>query len=168
MGGPGLAADLAARGLSVEQLLQGTLGRVWQKFLPDMITKNCESAPCEQMMANLQAYVDIQDNMGGSTASGRHVHTVSLTDNIAYTDPSTAARPASRDQDRSATAPGRLQAQELVTAAPLYRRCGRLLRGPGQGLPGPLGDAGPVVELGLEISQLRGSSGGRRPPRVIT
>ena len=52
-----------------------------------MISSGCESAPCEQMMANLQAYVDIKENIGREYIIQGTQYTLSAADNFAYTDP---------------------------------------------------------------------------------
>ena len=95
---------LAARGVSVEQLLK----EHWAEFGRNFFTRydyegkvqpslkylfqigyssGCESAPCEQMMANLQSYVDNKDNIGREYSVKGANYTVSVADNFSYTDP---------------------------------------------------------------------------------
>lgn len=49
--------------------------------------ENCESEPANKMMANLNAYVADQSNIGKVFTSGDKSYTLAKADNFSYTDP---------------------------------------------------------------------------------
>lgn len=161
---------LAARGLSVEQLLKEHWAEFGRNFFTRYDYEGCESAPCEQMMANLQAYVDNKDNIGREYSVQGSKYTVSAADNFAYTDPIDGSK-ASKQGIRIMFSDGsRLVFRLSGTGSSgatvrMYvdSYCGdqaKVSRSAGEMLA-------PVVELGLEISQLRELTG-RTAPTVIT
>ena len=122
------------------------------------------------MMANLQSYVDNKDNIGREYSVKGANYTVSAADNFSYTDPidgSQASKQGIRvmfsDGSRlvfrlsgtgSSGATVRMYVDSYCSdPAKVSRSAGEMLA--------------PVVQLGLEISQLRELTG-RQEPTVVT
>jgi len=161
---------LAARGVSVEQLLT----EHWKEFGRNFFTRydyeGCESAPCEKMMEYLQLFVDTKENIGKEYTVNDTKYTISAADNFSYTDPIDGSR-ASKQGIRIMFADGsRLVFRLSGTGSSgatvrMYvdSYCSdetKVSRSAGEMLA-------PVVQLGLEISQLRELTG-RQEPTVIT
>ena len=49
--------------------------------------ENCDSAPAQKMMDNLNAFVADSANIGQSYSSGDKTYTLAKIDNFSYTDP---------------------------------------------------------------------------------
>lgn len=81
---------LAARNVSVEELLKEHWKQYGRNFFTRYDYEDCQAEPCNKMMAELQAFVDDQSNIGkkytGHGATDKE-YTVSKIDNFSYTDP---------------------------------------------------------------------------------
>ena len=78
---------LASKNQSVEQVLKDHWGTYGRNFFTRYDYENCESGPCQDMMNELQKFVDDQANIGKSytSASGKSF-VISKMDNFQYTD----------------------------------------------------------------------------------
>lgn len=78
---------LANQNCSVEECIK----KHWQTYGRNFYTRydyeNCESEPANKMMANLNAYVADQSNIGKVFTSGDKSYTLAKADNFSYTDP---------------------------------------------------------------------------------
>nr|CAD54445.1 phosphoglucomutase [Crassostrea gigas] len=78
---------LANQNCSVEECIK----KHWQTYGRNFYTRydyeNCESEPANKMMANLNAYVADQSNIGKRFTSGDKSYTLRKADNFSYTDP---------------------------------------------------------------------------------
>jgi len=78
---------LASKKQSVEQVMTDH----WQKYGRNFYTRydyeNCDAAPANQMMANLNKFISEPANVGKSYTSGDKTYTVANADNFSYTDP---------------------------------------------------------------------------------
>jgi len=79
---------LASKKTTVEALLKEHWTEFGRNFFTRYDYEGCESEPCEQMMQNLQEYVDAKDSVGKeyTTTSGK-TFKVSACDNFSYKDP---------------------------------------------------------------------------------
>jgi phosphoglucomutase len=79
---------LASKKQSVEEVLTEHWGTFGRNFFTRYDYENCESKPCQQMMNDLQGFVDDKANIGKTfTAASGKSFTVSKADNFEYTDP---------------------------------------------------------------------------------
>ena len=79
---------LASKKQSVEQVLKDHWNTYGRNFFTRYDYENCESEPCQEMMAELEKFTDDQANIGKkyTSASGKSF-IISKMDNFAYTDP---------------------------------------------------------------------------------
>lgn len=79
---------LASRKQSVEEVLKDHWATYGRNFFTRYDYENCESGPCETMMADLQKFVDDSSNIGKvfTSTSGKSFE-VSKADNFEYVDP---------------------------------------------------------------------------------
>ena len=146
----------------------------WSIHCTELITnvcvEGCESAPCETMMTNLQSFVDDKANIGREYSVAGATYTVSAADNFSYTDPidgSVASKQGIRimfsDGSRLVFRLSGTGSSGATVRMYVDSFCGdqsQVSRSAGEMLA-------PVVQLGLEISQLRELTG-RQEPTVVT
>jgi len=161
---------LAAKGCSVEQLLN----EHWKEFGRNFFTRydyeGCESAPCEKMMANLQSYVDDSSNIGKEYSALGSSFTVSGADNFSYNDPIDGSK-ASKQGIRIMFSDGSRLVFRLSgtgsSGATVRMYVDSYCNDPAKMLKSAQEMLKPAVEVGLIISQLRELTG-RQEPTVIT
>ena len=178
---------LAARDMTVEELLTHHWSEFGRNFFTrydyegqrsihctELITnvsvEGCESAPCETMMTNLQSFVDDKANIGREYSVAGATYAVSAADNFSYTDPidgSVASKQGIRimfsDGSRLVFRLSGTGSSGATVRMYVDSFCGdqsQVSRSAGEMLA-------PVVQLGLEISQLRELTG-RQAPTVVT
>jgi len=78
---------LAVKKWSVEETLKDFWGVYGRNFFTRYDYEECDSGPCNQMMKDLQAFVDDKANVGRSYTSMGKTFVVSTIDNFSYTDP---------------------------------------------------------------------------------
>lgn len=78
---------LAGRNMSVEQVLLNHWGTYGRNFFTRYDYENCESAPCNKMMAALDAMSDDTSLVGKELSQSGKTYTIAKIDNFAYTDP---------------------------------------------------------------------------------
>lgn len=78
---------LAQRKQSVEEILKNHWNTYGRNFFTRYDYENCESAPAEQMISNLQQLVDNQNLVGKSYPGDNKEYVVATNDNFMYTDP---------------------------------------------------------------------------------
>jgi len=161
---------LAAKDCSVEQLLTSH----WEEFGRNFFTRydyeGCESAPCERMMSNLQAYVDDKSNIGKQYSALGSTFTVSYADNFSYVDPIDGSK-ASKQGIRIMFSDGSRLVFRLSgtgsSGATVRMYVDSYCNDPTKILKSAQEMLKPAVEVGLIISQLRELTG-RQEPTVIT
>ena len=78
---------LATKKWTVEQTLKDFWGIYGRNFFTRYDYEDCDSGPCNEMMAGLQSYVEDKSNVGRSYQSSGKTFIVSAADNFSYTDP---------------------------------------------------------------------------------
>ena len=79
---------LASKKQSVEQVLKDHWNTYGRNFFTRYDYENCESGPCQDMIDELQKFVDDLGNIGKTfTSSNGKSFTISKMDNFQYTDP---------------------------------------------------------------------------------
>jgi phosphoglucomutase len=78
---------LAVRQMTVEEILKSHWNKFGRNFFTRYDYENCESAPAEKMMANLQSLVDDKATVGKTYTHADKTYKVALADNFEYTDP---------------------------------------------------------------------------------
>ncbi|XP_045125941.1 phosphoglucomutase-like [Portunus trituberculatus] len=78
---------LAGRNMSVEQVLLNHWSTYGRNFFTRYDYENCESAPCNKMMAALDTMSDNASMVGKELSQSGKTYTVAKIDNFAYTDP---------------------------------------------------------------------------------
>ncbi|KAG0719976.1 Phosphoglucomutase [Chionoecetes opilio] len=78
---------LAGRNMSVEQVLLSHWGTYGRNFFTRYDYENCESAPCNKMMAALDAMCDDASLVGKELSHDGKTYNIAKIDNFAYTDP---------------------------------------------------------------------------------
>jgi len=78
---------LASKKTTVESLLKEHWTEFGRNFFTRYDYEGCESAPCEEMMKNLEEYVSNGDNIGKEYTALGKTYKVSLCDNFSYKDP---------------------------------------------------------------------------------
>ncbi|XP_043191605.1 phosphoglucomutase-like [Amphibalanus amphitrite] len=78
---------IAQRQQSVQQILEAHWDQYGRNFFTRYDYENCESAPCEKMMSELNQLVADPSTVGKTYSSGGKSYTVSKADNFCYTDP---------------------------------------------------------------------------------
>lgn len=78
---------LAESKQSVEELMTAHWNKYGRNFYTRYDYENCESAPCNQMMDNLNKFVDDPASVGKVYSSGSKSYTLAKADNFCYTDP---------------------------------------------------------------------------------
>lgn len=161
---------LAVRKQSVEEILKDHWSKYGRNFFTRYDYENCESAPAEKMIANLEQMIVDPSTVGKSYTYGGKTFKIAKTDNFEYTDPidqsvsrKQGIRVIFEDGSRiiyrlsgtgSAGATIRLYVDSYESDHE------RILADSQEMLK-------PLVEIALQISQLRELTG-RQEPNVIT
>eukprot|EP00092_Neocalanus_flemingeri_P031038 GFUD01033718.1.p1 GENE.GFUD01033718.1~~GFUD01033718.1.p1 ORF type:complete len:563 (-),score=165.78 GFUD01033718.1:500-2188(-) len=161
---------LAVKGCSVEQLLTEHWKEYGRNFFTRYDYEGCESAPCEKMMDNLQAYVEDNNNIGKEYSAMGSSFAVSGADNFSYTDPIDGSK-ASKQGIRIMFSDGSRLVFRLSgtgsSGATVRMYVDSYCNDPAMMLKSSQEMLKPAVEVGLVISQLRELTG-RQEPTVIT
>lgn len=78
---------MASKGQSAEDILKDHWSTYGRNFFTRYDYEGCETAPCEQMMANLEVLVNDPSFIGKEFMSGGRTFRISQADNFSYTDP---------------------------------------------------------------------------------
>lgn len=161
---------LAGRNMTVEQILHDHWNTYGRNFFTRYDYENCESAPCNEMMEELDALCEDSSMVGKVLTHGSKTYTIAKIDNFCYTDPidgSVAKKQGLRilmaDGSRavfrlsgtgSSGATVRLYVESYESDSSTYGKDAQ------EALK-------PLVEIALEFSKLREKTG-RQEPTVIT
>jgi len=161
---------LAVKNCSVEELLN----QHWKEFGRNFFTRydyeGCESAPCEKMMNDLQAYVDDKSNIGREYTALGSTFKISGADNFSYVDPIDGSK-ASKQGIRIMFSDGSRLVFRLSgtgsSGATVRMYVDSFCNNPDQMVQSAQDMLKPAIEVGLIISKLRELTG-RLEPTVIT
>lgn len=161
---------LASKKCSVEDLLLDHWKQYGRNFYTRYDYENCESAPAETMMENLNKKADDGSLKGQTFTSGGKSYKVAITDNFSYTDPI----------DKSITKKQGIRIIFEDDSRIIFRLSGTGSSGatirlyiegyesdPATFTCDPQDVLKPLIDIALQISQLRELTG-RQSPTVIT
>jgi len=161
---------LAVKNCSVEELLTAHWTEFGRNFFTRYDYEGCESAPCEQMMSNLQNYVDDKESIGKEYLALGSSFTVSGADNFSYVDPIDGSK-ATKQGIRIMFSDGSRLVFRLSgtgsSGATVRMYVDSYCNDPSKMLKSAQEMLKPAVEVGLMISNLRELTG-RQEPTVIT
>jgi len=161
---------LAAKRCSVEELLTSHWKKYGRNFFTRYDYEGCASAPCEQMMTNLEALVADPAIIGRQYSALGQTFTVGTADNFSYVDPVDGSKAAKQGIRVLFTDGSRLVFRLSGTGssgATVRMYVDSYCNNPDQLNLSAQEMLKPAVEVGLQISQLRELTG-RQKPTVIT
>jgi len=161
---------LAAKRCSVEELLTSHWKKYGRNFFTRYDYEGCASAPCEQMMTNLEALVADPTMIGRQYSAHGQTFTVGTADNFSYVDPVDGSKAAKQGIRVLFTDGSRLVFRLSGTGssgATVRMYVDSYCNNPDQLNLSAQEMLKPAVEVGLQISQLRELTG-RQEPTVIT
>lgn len=161
---------LASKKTTVESLLKEHWTEFGRNFFTRYDYEGCESAPCEEMMKNLEAFVSTGTNIGREYTALGKTYKIFATDNFSYKDPIDGSEVSKQgirimfsDGSRlvfrlSGTGSSGATVRLYVDS---YEKDANKIFGSAQEM------LAPCVQVGLQISQLQELTG-RDAPTVIT
>jgi len=161
---------LAAKRCSVEELLTSHWKKYGRNFFTRYDYEGCASAPCEQMMTNLETLVADPTIIGRQYSALGQTFTVGTADNFSYVDPVDGSKAAKQGIRVLFTDGSRLVFRLSGTGssgATVRMYVDSYCNNPDQLNLSAQEMLKPAVEVGLQISQLRELTG-RQEPTVIT
>jgi len=161
---------LAAKRCTVQELLTSHWNKYGRNFFTRYDYEGCASAPCEQMMNNLEALVADPSMLGRQYSALGQTFTVATADNFSYVDPVDGSKAAKQGIRVLFTDGSRIVFRLSGTGssgATVRMYVDSYCNNPEQILLSAQEMLKPAVEVGLQISQLRELTG-RQEPTVIT
>jgi len=161
---------LAAKRCTVQELLTSHWNKYGRNFFTRYDYEGCVSAPCEQMMNNLETLVADPSLLGRQYSALGQTFTVSTADNFSYVDPVDGSKAAKQGIRVLFTDGSRIVFRLSGTGssgATVRMYVDSYCNKPDQILLSAQEMLKPAVEVGLQISQLRELTG-RQEPTVIT
>merc|ERR1719319_1936243 len=161
---------LAVKKMSIEDVLREHWEEYGRNFFTRYDYEGCDSAPCNTMMLNLEAYISDPDNIGRKYEAGGKTFTVAKADNFSYVDPVDGSQ-ANNQGIRIFFACGSRIVFRLSgtgsSGATVRMYVDSYEKAKDNLLLSAQDMLAPAVEVGLVISQLRELTG-RKEPTVIT
>jgi len=161
---------LAAKRCTVQELLTSHWNKYGRNFFTRYDYEGCASAPCEQMMNNLETLVADPSVLGRQYSALGQTFTVATADNFSYVDPVDGSKAAKQGIRVLFTDGSRLVFRLSGTGssgATVRMYVDSYCNKPDQILLSAQEMLKPAVEVGLQMSQLRELTG-RKEPTVIT